>query len=293
MTTIVPDARRALLGGLIDDATLLSCDGPSVEQAVAAYRMRRADPTGWMLGRFVVPAPRLEEVAVVLARSMPRGEPPWSIVAVFDGASASEVSTAAAFQALMDPAASVDVIHLNAGHAGSVDTIRSATAAAEAIRQGVLPMARNTILDAHPDDASGRTRFDTVGAVLSVEGISSDDLVTSIDRCVQTDIPFTLSASFLPGYTTIDGPAGAVRYGVLNLLAASMVAPHAGKAVTAAVLCDADPDGYAIGFGGLVRHGEPLRTGRPFATARAPLVSIATGQPDDALTALGRLLSAR
>jgi hypothetical protein len=293
MTTIVPDARSALLGGLIDDATLLSLDGPSVEQAIAAYRMRRADPTGWMLGRFVVPAPRLEEVAIVLARGMPRGEAPWSIVAVFDGASASEISTAAAFQALMDPAASVDVIHLNTDHAGSVDAIRSATAAAEAIRHGVLPMARNAILDAHADDAPGRPRFGTVGAVLSVEGTSSDELVSSIHRCVQADVPFTLSASLLPGSTTIDAPTGAVRYGVLNLLAASMVAPHTGKAVTAAVLCDADPHGYAIGFGGLVKHGEPLRTGRPLATGRAPLLSIAASQPDDALTALGRLDSAR
>lgn len=293
MTTLVPDARRGLLGGLIDDATLLTHDGSSVEQAVATYRLRRADPTGWMLGRFVVPAFRLEEVAVALARSMPRGETPWSIVAVFDRASASGVSAAAAFHALMDPAASVDVIHLSADHADSVDAIRSATAAADAIRHGVLPMARNAILGDHPDDATGRPWSGTIGAVLPVEGITRDDLVSSIHRCVRTGVPFTLTASLLPGYTTIDATSGAVRYGVLNLLAASMVAAHADETATAAVLCDADPDGYAIGFGGLVRHGESLRTGQPLATGRAPLLSIASSQPDDALTALGRLDSAR
>ena len=47
MTMLIPDARRGLLGGLIDDATLLCESAPGVERAVEAYRSLRTLPGCW------------------------------------------------------------------------------------------------------------------------------------------------------------------------------------------------------------------------------------------------------
>jgi hypothetical protein len=58
----VTDARRALLGALIDHAALFPPASMTMEDAVAEDRAARSSPYGWMLARFVCPASRLEEL---------------------------------------------------------------------------------------------------------------------------------------------------------------------------------------------------------------------------------------
>ena len=56
------DARRALLGSLIDHAALFPPASMNMEEAVAEDREARAGAYGWMLARFVCPASRLAEL---------------------------------------------------------------------------------------------------------------------------------------------------------------------------------------------------------------------------------------
>lgn len=279
MTTLVPDARRGLLGGLIDDANLIGPGKPSVEQAVAAYRARRAGPTGWMVGRFVAPTSCLEELASVLVRTMAQGEAPWSIVAVLDGQQETGTSIAASFHTTMNPAASVDVVHVVAHDAAA------AAAAAAGIHHGALPMtSAATAADEH-------SRHSSVGIVINVDVLPAMDLASSIATCARDSVPFTLSAAILPGHTIVGANSGTHRFGAVNLLASSLSAATGRETAIEAALSDADPAGYSIGFGGLMRGGRPIRAGRALDTDRTPLVSIATSEPDEALAALGLLES--
>jgi hypothetical protein len=53
---------RALLTGLVDYAGLFPPAGLSMREAVAEYARHHGEPEAWMLGRFVVPAARLDEL---------------------------------------------------------------------------------------------------------------------------------------------------------------------------------------------------------------------------------------
>ena len=69
---------RALLTGSIDYAGLFPPARLDMEPAVCRYARHRAGPQAWMLGRFVVPAARLEEFATQARSLLPApGEAPW------------------------------------------------------------------------------------------------------------------------------------------------------------------------------------------------------------------------
>jgi hypothetical protein len=74
------DARRALLGGLIDHAPLFPPASMNVPDAVAEDRRARQSPYAWMLARFVCPASRLE----ALANELPWPDSP-ALSVVLDG----------------------------------------------------------------------------------------------------------------------------------------------------------------------------------------------------------------
>lgn len=57
------DARHALLGRLIDHAPLFPPASLPLEEALAEHERARAGEHAWLLGRFVVPASRLAELA--------------------------------------------------------------------------------------------------------------------------------------------------------------------------------------------------------------------------------------
>ena len=59
-------ADRALLSGLIDYAGLFPPALLGMADAVAEYRDARASAHGWVLGMFLCPASRLEELAGAL-----------------------------------------------------------------------------------------------------------------------------------------------------------------------------------------------------------------------------------
>jgi hypothetical protein len=77
---LAADARRALLGGLIDHAALFPPASMSVPDAVAEDRRARESPYAWMVARFVCPASKL----AALRERMPWDEAPGLSI-VMDG----------------------------------------------------------------------------------------------------------------------------------------------------------------------------------------------------------------
>jgi hypothetical protein len=295
MALLIPDARRGLLGGLIDDATLLRPSAPPVEHAVAAYRALRATENGWMVGRFVVPVSRLEELAGVVVGTMRSGDPWVPIVAAFDGETASNASIAAAFHATLDPAARIEVVHLGHQSPESIDGIVDAVAAGNGIHRGALSMAAvplgmpaSGVMDAI---SAARTEgLRPVGAWIDLSSNVFDPVALSsvIRASVRSSVPFTVAVDHLPAVTRADTSGGGHEYGVLNLLAASLQADTR-ESEAAAVLSDSGPQTYTIEFGGLARNGEIIHSRRSIGVDRSPLVSLATCEPLDTISALGGL----
>lgn len=295
MALLIPDARGSLFGGLIDDAALLRPSTPTVEQAVEAYQRLRATGHGWIVGRLVVPASRLEELAGVLVRTLTSGSAPMPIVAVFDGDTTSDASIAAAVHTMLDPAARIDRVLLPPHNSDPIDGIADAVAAGNGVHHGVLSMVALQV--GVPNDnrmeaiaAAGTEALRPAGGWVDLRSSVVDPvaLFATIRACVRFSAPFTVLADQLPIVTQGTYPTGDCRYGALNLLAATLHA-HSTESDGAAILSDNDPRAYSIDFGGLTRHGVGIRVRGSVGADRSPLVSLATLNAPAAVAALGTL----
>lgn len=295
MAILIPDARRGLLGGLIDDAALLRSSPPTVKHAVNAYLRLRAAENGWMVGRLVVPASRLEELAGVLVGTLQSGEAPVPIVTAFDGEIAANASVAAAVHKMLDPAARIERVLLSHRDSDRVDRVVDAVSAGNGIHHSVLSMVAVPV--GVPDNqtmkwiaAAGTEALRPAGAWIDLRSTTVDPgaLSATIRSCVRSSLPFTVLADRLPFVTQADLQTGEYRYGALNLLAATLHA-HSSGPEAADVLVDDSPRTYSINFGGITRNGVEIRSRGLAAADRSPLVSLATSDAADAVTALGAL----
>ena len=292
MALLIPDARRSLLGGLIDDGALLRPSPPTVEQAVDSYQQLKSTENGWMVGGLVVPASHLEELASVLVRTLRTGGLSVPIVTAFDGETASDASMAAAVHTMLDPAARIERVLLPRHGSNPVDGVAGAVAAGNGIHHGVLSMVAVPLGMPHGETmdaitAEGKEALRPAGAWIDLRSDAADpaSLATVIRESVGSFVPFTVLSDHLPAITQVDRPTGKRRYGVLNLLAATLSADSVESDV-AAVLADDTPQTYTIEFGGLTRNSEGIRS---VGADRSPLVSLTTLEAADTIAALGAL----
>lgn len=85
---------RALLSGVVDFAGLFPPAALSMAAAVAEYRAAGAGAEAWMLGRFVVPAARLDELGAALSET--RGDD-WRVSAIVRDGQAEDVEAVRRF----------------------------------------------------------------------------------------------------------------------------------------------------------------------------------------------------
>lgn len=292
---LIPDARAGLLGGLVDDATLLDSPAPDVKGVVEAYRSLRSGPLGWMIGRLVVPASMLEDLAGVLVRTMKSGDSPISLVAVFDRHIAADASTASAFHATMDPAARIDIVRLAPCDDWDTGAVNGGANATHGIHHDVLPLLPL------PPTGDATAILSAIGAArgsaLRSLGLSLDvvpglldipNLASAIRACSRTSTPFTVRAPWFPATTTVDPLTGHTTVGAMNLLAA-VLQTEASVAEIGEALSDDEPSAYAISFTGLSVRGTVLRPKRSIGTVRSPLISLCSHDPAATIDALGAL----
>ena len=91
------DSSTALLAGVIDYAGLFPPAGLSMSDAAAEYHAARTSAQAWMLGRFVVPAARLRELAE--ARPAHPLDTQWRVSAIVRDNSSEDLASVAAFNA--------------------------------------------------------------------------------------------------------------------------------------------------------------------------------------------------
>jgi hypothetical protein len=270
---VTHDARRVLLGSLIDHAALFPPASMDMGDAIAADRAARASEHAWILDRFICPASKLGE--------LPRDAPRLSVVldggegdleVVHDARLAGRIVELV--EARIDPAWIPDTQQLvqaklgegvrafwelapGRGLSGAVAAVREARAGAK-IRCG--------------------------GAVVPpVEGVAA-----FVAACRDAGVPFKATAGL--HHAIRRGEA----HGFLNLLAAAVLAHAEGLSASELepLLAEEDPAAFAVDAGRLSVHGHEAGPDA-IAEARAELFvaygSCSFDEPVEDLTALGVL----
>jgi hypothetical protein len=268
----VSDARRALLGRLIDHAALFPPASMDMPDALAADRAARASDEAWMLDRFIVPASRLAELpqdAPHLSVVLDRGEQDLETVieSVADGRAVELVE------------AKIDVEWIP----DTTELVRQKLPGVDAYWE--LPPSRALRGEVAAVREAG------AGAKIRCGGTtfpSVEEVAAFVAACRDEGVRFKATAGLHHAIRTPEA------HGFLNLLAAAVFA-HAdglGEDELAALLAEEDPAAFAVVADGLAAHGHHAGAAA-IAAARAELFtaygSCSFSEPVEDLTALGIL----
>ena len=260
------DARRELLGRLIDHAALFPPASLDMPAAMEADRRARASEHAWILDRFIVPASRLHE--------LPPDAPRLSVV--LDGGEGD-------LEVVRDAVAAgrrVELVEARIDPAWIPDT--------QALVEEKLPGVR-AFWELSPGrglrGAVAAVREARAGAKIRCGGTtlpSVEEVAAFVAACRDAGVAFKATAGLHHPIRSGD------RHGFLNLLAAAVFA----DADLEAILAEEDPEAFAVDADGLAVHGHRADAAT-IAEARAELFvaygSCSFDEPIGDLTALGVL----
>jgi hypothetical protein len=275
------NAARALLAGLVDYAGLFPPAALPMEQAAAEYAKWRRSPEAWMLGRFVLPAGRLAELARAADSHLPQAGSgdPWRLSALLGPDVHGDSALVSAFNAKSAGRAVVDDVELKAGSAAEAEAALGALppgleAFVEVPLDGDLD-AILAVLRARRARAKART-----GGVVPEAIPAPGDVARFIGACARAGVPWKATAGLHHpvraehALTYAGDSPRAVMHGFLNVFAAGTLArAGASPADLEAVLREGDPTALRLGPDGLAwRHlrastDEVREARRSFATS--------------------------
>ena len=267
------DARRALLGRLIDHAALFPPASLAMDAALEADRAARSGPHAWLLGRFLCPATRLGELS---------GEPP-RLGVIRDGEPA------------VDPRGlPVELVEARAEGATGVPAVVEEARARYGSRVRVF-------VELAPDEglepALAAVRAAGAGAKLRCGGVTAaafpsvEAVARFVCACAAAGVAWKATAGLHHPVRHVDPATGLRMHGFLNLLAAAAFA-HAGEAAVRALVAEEDPAAFALDPGGLAVHGhwaDPAALAGMRAQRLVAYGSCSFAEPVADLTALGVL----
>lgn len=252
-STPPPAPLRQLLRGVVDYAGLFPPAGLSMAEAVAHYARHRAEPPAWMLGRFVLPAARLDEFEAAAATHLPRESATWwSLSALLSSDIEEDIARVERFnhrhRDARHGAALVDTVELKAH---SVQDVAHASGIVQ--RQFdtcmEIPVAEDPAeLVAAIGAARAKAKVRTGGTTPDAVPPASQ-VIRFIARCIAHGVPFKATAGLHHPWRGVypltyepDAPAG-LMHGFLNVLLAT-AALHAGASEreAAAILDERHPD---------------------------------------------------
>lgn len=293
-------AFRTLLRGAIDYAGLFPPAQLSMGEAVANYAGYLRGGDAWALGRFVLPAARLDEFGREAAAHLPtdgagdrRAGEPWRLSVLLP--------------ADADPG---PLAGFNAAHAGAAlaDTVEvKATQPEEIAAAGAFARTMVTYVEI-PAERDPSSLIDAIRAVgarakLRTGGTAADafpaptEVLRFIKACLAAGVPFKATAGLhhplraeYPLTYAPDAPRGTM-YGYLNLfLAAAWLAAGLADEPALALLEERDPSAFALEDEG-VRWNDRVLTGAELARARERVItgfgSCSFREPLDDAAALG------
>ncbi len=313
------DGARSFLAGLVDYAGLFPPAALPLGPALAEYARHRAGPGAWMLGRFVVPASRLEALAGTLATDpFLAGRRSWRL-AVLSGAPelpAALAAIAAQADAIVaceqggPGGLTVEALELplpaKAGAAGALaealadeglggrDLCLEVGADVEAALDGIAAAAA---------DWSGPSgAFPQLGAKLRCGGVTADAfpapsrVVAVIGGCALRGLPLKFTAGLHHPVRHLSAEPAVMMHGFLNVVGAALLA-NAGiddPAVLLGCVEETDPAAFRLDRGGFAWRDHVVAAAA-VARARAGLVggfgSCSFDEPRQDLVDLGLLPS--
>ena len=247
MTQAVAPALEVLLTSMVDYAGLFPPAGLSMVDAVEEYLRHRRSDESWMLGRFVVPASRLDELGAVAMRPEHAGRGPWQLSVLLSAEPEQELERLERFLTRWDGevlCTSLEVAPV------------AATRVAELVPR--LPEGAAVYVEVPVGDdgemlravagAGARAKIRTGGVV--ADAIPTSGTVAAfLRRCHELELPFKATAGLhhalrsKHALTYDPGSPRAVMHGFLNLgLAAALVHTHDLPAATAAEVLEAGAD---------------------------------------------------
>jgi hypothetical protein len=289
---------HALVAGVVDYAGLFPPAGLSMDEAVAGYAACLASADGWALGRFVVPAARLDELSVAAAPYLVPSAEPWRVSALIGDDATGEVAQIRAFNAAHTGRLLVDVGELRVSSLAALEPALGAMHA-ELIAFAELPVAEEPRewLDA-VKRAGARAKVRT-GGITAGAFPTTPQLARFIVRCAELGVPFKATAGLhhpLRGEQKLtyaaDAPS-ATMFGFVNVFLAGAFALAGLSEHDVARLLD-ERDAAAISFGDQsVRWREHSITLDELRHARASFAlafgSCSFREPVDDLRRLGLL----
>jgi hypothetical protein len=253
------DALHTLLEHSIDYAGLFPPAALDMKQAVRNYASYRESEDAWWLGRFVVPASRLEEFEKAAAELLPStpGAAPWQLSALLGPAIPYEAKAVVDFNcrhaAERAATAVVDVVELKAD---SIDIIGAATAQLPRQLQPYveIPIDREPVHLVNAIGKSGTRAKVRTGGVTPEAFPHTADLVRFIQRCVGHGVPFKATAGLHHPLhaeyrlTYEPNSPSANMFGFLNLfLAAGFIRAGLGDTEAARLLEEGSIEAFRFG----------------------------------------------
>jgi hypothetical protein len=241
----------ALLERVIDYAGLFPPARLAMGDAVRAYAEYHAGADRWMLGRFVVPASRLEEFEEAGRPHLPgSASTSWALSALLGADVELDVGSVERFndrhRDAQLGAVHVDTVELQAARVADVRAAEPSIAGFDAFIE--VPVADDPdVLIANIGDIGAKAKIRTGG--LTPEAIpGARHIVRFMRRCTERGVPFKATAGLhhpLRAEYPLTYEPGAVRgvmYGYLNvLLAAVLVRNDSADSDALALLEERDP----------------------------------------------------
>jgi hypothetical protein len=270
-------ALHALAAGLVDYAGLFPPAALPMADAAAAYATYRDAPETWMLGRFVVPAGRLAELAGAIERHGGGEGEPWPVAALLGDDLAGDLAHVTRAGRLHGARLNVDVVELRAATPAAVlDAVRAVRAALDHPTPYVeVPIADDprALLQA-VRGARARAKVRT-GGVTRQAFPPASSLARFIVRCAELGVPFKATAGLHHPLraehrlTYEDQAPLGTMFGFLNVFAAAAFAMDgASPALVEALLEERDAAAMQFGPSGL-RWREHFLTLERLGEARA------------------------
>jgi hypothetical protein len=251
---LTDDAPRILLEAIVDYAGLFPPAGLEMAPATRNYAHYRASGAGWMLGRFVCPANRLEEFSRVADPLLPRdpGAIPWRLTVTGSGDAAADIAAISAFNerhviCFDDRGALVDAYETK------VTTLDAIARVDALLPRGIdayleVPLGHDTDLLVAGIARVGRRAKMRTGGTTAEAFPAAHDVVGFLASCLAHGVAAKATAGLhhpLCGRYRLtyepDAPQGAM-FGYLNVFLAAALLASGGSAADAALLLqESDP----------------------------------------------------
>lgn len=290
-------ALRPLLSGIVDYAGLFPPAGLDMATAVRNYADYRHDEASWMLGRFVVPVARLDELAREIRALDGESGDEWSIAALLGSDVIQDVATIAAFNDDLAGTARIDVLE---GRFATPDAV----AHAASLTAEHFALYAEVPVDRDPRELVAAIATAGINAKIRTGGVTpeafprAEDVVRFMRRCAEAGVPFKATAGLHHPIRAehrltyaADAPSGPM-YGYLNVFLTAALLSELTDEEAIALLEERDPHALVVLRDSIRWHGHELRADQ--ANAARERVASSFGscsfrEPVDDLRALSLL----